>query len=258
MTDLNNFRYQLFVAVSGNPSVKVPVVYVVLSSHEQEGINYPTTSRDENSIEFEFQTDRNIYVDLRQTYLALKIKLVKGRRFDTYKTTEEKEQNKNTVFIETGDDDVKFIEDEKRVPHITHANIIQHSIFSNAELYINNHQIYNSNGLYAHKSHISNNLRSTLTHYKGLLHCEWYDYEEDPENLHVALFFTRRMKLYSRPDDFRLYGKLGINFFTTSEFLYSNMKVSIRLIRARPKISLISENRNVSLGIVECSLYTRA
>ena len=63
MTDLNNFRYQLFVTVSGNPGVKVPVVDDVLSSHEHE--IYPTTSLDENSIEFEFQTDRNVYVDLR-------------------------------------------------------------------------------------------------------------------------------------------------------------------------------------------------
>ena len=81
MTDRNNFRYQSFVTVSGNPGVKVPVVDDVLSSHERE--IYPTTSLDENSIEFEFQTYRNVYVDSRQTYLALKIKLVKGRGFDT-------------------------------------------------------------------------------------------------------------------------------------------------------------------------------
>ena len=92
MTDLSNFRYQIFVAVSGNPGMKLPVVDVMLSSHEQE--IYPTTSLDENSIEFEFQTDRNAYVDLRQTYLALKIKLVKGRGFHSYKTTEKKKEHK--------------------------------------------------------------------------------------------------------------------------------------------------------------------
>ena len=70
MTDQNNFRYQLFVAVSGNPGAKVPVVDDVLSSYEQE--IYPTTSLDKNSIEFEFQRDRNVYVDLRQIYPALK------------------------------------------------------------------------------------------------------------------------------------------------------------------------------------------
>ena len=257
MTDLNKFRYQPVVTVSGNPGLKVPVVDNVLSSHEQE--IYPTTSfLDGNSIEFQFQTDRNVYVDLQQTYLALKIKLVKGRGFDSYKTTEKKKEHKeDAVFTETGDDDVEFIEEDKGVPHITHVNIILHSIFSNAELYINNHQVYNSNGLYAYKSHISNNCEGTLSDYKGVLHCEGFDYEDDPENLVEGPFFTRRMKLYSRPDGFLLYGKLGIDFLTTSELLYPNMKVRIRLIRARPNFYMIIESLNVSLGIVDCSLYTR-
>ena len=68
-----------------------------MSSHEHE--IYPTTYLDENSIEFEFQTDRNVHVDLRQTNLALKIKLVKGRGFDTYKTTEKKKSTKKTLFF---------------------------------------------------------------------------------------------------------------------------------------------------------------
>ena len=215
MADLNSFRYQPFVSVSGNLSVKVPVVDDVLSSHEQE--NYATTSFDENSIELGFQTDRNVYVVLRQSYLALKFKLVEGRGFDTYKTTENKEEHKeDTVFTETGDGDLEFIEEDEGVPHITHVNNILHSFFSNAELYINNHQINNSNGLYAHKLHNSNNFKSTLSDCQGVLHCEGYDHEEDPENILEGLFFTRRRKLYSKPDGFMLYGKLGIDFLTTS------------------------------------------
>ena len=54
-----------------------------------------------------------------------------------------------------------------------------------------------------------------------------------------------------------LYGKLGIDFFSTSELLYQNMKIRLRLIRARLNFNLISDNPNVSLGIVDCSLYTR-
>ena len=73
MTYLNFFRYEPFVAVSGNPGVKVPVVDDVLSSHEQE--TYPTTSVDESSIEFEFQTDRNVYDS------------------ETYKTTKKKKKS---------------------------------------------------------------------------------------------------------------------------------------------------------------------
>ena len=68
----NNFGYQPFVAVSGNLGGKVPIVDDVLSSHEQE--DYPTTSLDENCREFEFQTDRNYYVDSlgRKKYSFLK------------------------------------------------------------------------------------------------------------------------------------------------------------------------------------------
>ena len=35
------------------------------------------------------------------------------------------------------------------------------------------------------------------------------------------------------------------------------MKVRLRLMRARPNFYMISDNPNVSLGIVDCSLYTR-
>ena len=65
------------------------------------------------------------------------------------------------------------------------------------------------------------------------------------------------MKLLSRPDGFLLYGKLGIDFLSTSELLYPNMKIRLHLIRARPNFYMISDNPNVSLGIVDCSLYTR-
>ena len=65
----NNFRYQSFVAVSGNLGGKVPIVDDVLSSQEQD--IYPTTSLDENCIEVEFQTDRNYYVHLRQFFFGI-------------------------------------------------------------------------------------------------------------------------------------------------------------------------------------------
>ena len=63
--------------------------------------------------------------------------------------------------------------------------------------------------------------------------------------------------MFSSPDGFMLYGKLGDDFFSYSELLYPNMKVRIRLIRARPNFYMISGNPNVSLGIVDCSLYNR-
>ena len=104
------------------------------------------------------------------------------------------------------------------------------------------------------------NFKGAITEYKGILHCEGSDYEQDPEDITNPLsdpFFTRRMKLVIRPDFFMLYGNLRIDFFATSELLYPNMKIRLLLIRARPNFYMNSDNRNVSLGIVDCSLYTR-
>ena len=154
------------------------MVVDVLSSHEQE--IYPTTSIDENCIEFEIQTDRNYYDDLRHSFLALKLKFVKGRGYDTYESKEKKKEHKDesVVVTETGTDD-----DEEEVVRATYVNNILHSVFSSVEMYINNQQIYNSNGLYAHKSYFSNNFKAAISEYKEVLHCEVYDYEKDPEDI---------------------------------------------------------------------------
>ena len=199
--------------------------------------------------------NRNYYVDLRQSVLALKLKLVKVRGYDTYESKEKRKEQKDesVVFTELGDDE------EEEVARVTYVNNIMHSIISNVEVYINNQQIYNSNELYAHKTYISNNFKAANSEYKGVLHCGVYDYEQDPEDIsnHLPdLFFTRSMKLLSRPDGFMLYGKFGIDFFSTSERLYPNMKIRLRLNRARPKFYMTSDNPNVCLGIVDYSLYT--
>ena len=54
-----------------------------------------------------------------------------------------------------------------------------------------------------------------------------------------------------------LYGKLGVDFLSTFELLYPNMKNMLRLIGARTSFYMVSFNPNVSLGIVDCSLYSR-
>ena len=78
---------------------------------------------------------------------------------DQIRETQLRFRNNNdyeSYITETGDDDVEFIVEDTGVPHITQMNNILLSIFSNVELYNNNHKIYTSNGLHAHKSHISN------------------------------------------------------------------------------------------------------
>ena len=128
-------------------------------------------------------------------------------------------------------------------------------------MYINYQKTYNSNGLYAHKSYTSNNFKEAISEYEGVLHCEVYNDEESHDEIMEALlsqsFFTSRMKMLSRPDGFMLYGELGVEFSSTFELLYPNMKRRLRLIRAGPNFYMMRDNPNVSLGIIVCSLYTR-
>ena len=50
----------------------------------------------ESSIEFEIETDRNLYLDMRDNHLSLKLQLFKGRLFDAFKKekAEKKSQNR--------------------------------------------------------------------------------------------------------------------------------------------------------------------
>ena len=83
--------------------------------------------------------------------MALKLNLVRGRGYETYNTIEVRQEHKEEGKAE----EEEMAEEDAPVPLVTHVNKILHSIFSNVEVYINNQQIYNSNGLYAHKSYIS-------------------------------------------------------------------------------------------------------
>ena len=106
---------------------------------------------------------------------------------------------------------------------VTYVYNILCSFFSNVEVYINNQQTYNSDGLCAHKSYISNKFRGDVSEHNGVLHCKGYDYEEifdDFMEAHLSELFFTRMKTFSRPDVFMLYGKMRVSFFPICEFLY--------------------------------------
>ena len=137
--------------------------------------------------------------------MALKLKLVRGRSYETYNSKEvKKEHNKKAKA-----DEEETVEEEATIPLVTHVNNILHSIFSNVEVYINNQQIFNCNTLYAHKSYISNNFKRAVSEYKctarvrtmkNFLMKLW-------KRLCLNLFFTKRMKMFSTLDGFMLYGK---------------------------------------------------
>ena len=65
----------------------------IISSYTQEVL--PSISLDESSIEIEFETDRILYLDMRDTHLSLKLQLFKGRLFDAFKKEKAKHEAKS-------------------------------------------------------------------------------------------------------------------------------------------------------------------
>ena len=93
-----------------------------MSSHEQE--SYPTTSLCENCVEFDLQTVCKYYVDLRQTYLDLKLKILMRCGYKTDNIKELKKEHKEEAKLdEKMAATVAAEEDEEApVPLSTHAN----------------------------------------------------------------------------------------------------------------------------------------
>ena len=95
-----------------------------MSSRPRSKKIYPFDSLAENCIELGFQRDLKYYIDLRQKYLALKLKLVRGRGYETHNSKEvKKEQNEETKV----DEEVTVEEElEAPVPLVTLVNNILH------------------------------------------------------------------------------------------------------------------------------------
>ena len=130
-------KLEAFAKDVGTKTVRKHLGRGKMSSYTQEV--FPSTSLDESSIEFEFETDRNLYSDMRDTHISLKLQLFNGRLIDAFK--KEKAEHK-----------AKSEEDSDEEPqtYLTYVNNLLHSLFSNCEVYFNCTMVYYANGLYPH------------------------------------------------------------------------------------------------------------
>ena len=197
---------------------KVSVLETIISSYTQEV--FPSFSLDESSIEFEFETDRNLYLDMHYIHLSLKLQLFKRRLFDAFKT--EKAEHK-AISEEDSDEEPKT--------YSTYENNLLQSIFSNCEVYFNDTMVYIANRLYPHEAQISNGFNSSAVGNKGLFVCHRYSFEEYPEALDMYPFTDRANYLGSEITS-SFYGRLAIDLFICEKFSLPKTKVRIKLNRA--------------------------
>ena len=242
-TNDSNFCYGHFTNSCLEIFDKIPVLEAIESSHVQEV--YPSTSLDESSIEFEFGTNRSIYLDMRDIHLQIKVGLQKGRLFDDFMKKDEHGNSDMGMSFTDGD-----------LYYLTHVSDLLHSLFSNCEVYLNNQQVYNSNGLYGHRALISNKFNASTRNNEGILACHGYECEKEPSNFDKSPFIDREEELLLKNGTTH-YGKLAIDLFQCEKFLLPNTKVRLKLIRARPNFYMISYNSHVSLKVLDCSPFTR-
>ena len=176
-TNDSNFRYGHFTNSCLEIFDKIPVLESVESSNIQE--IYPSISLDESSIEFEFETDGSIYLDMREIHLQIKVGLQKGRLFGDFLKKEEH-----------GNPDMGMTFTDDHLQYLTQVNNLLHSQFSSCEVYLNNQQVYKSNGLYGHKALISNEFNVSTKKNEGILACHGYEFEKDPSDYEKSPFIV--------------------------------------------------------------------
>ena len=171
------------------------------------------------------------FFDMRDTHLNLKLQLFKRRLFEAFK--KEKAENKENKAKEDSD--------EEPETYLTYVNNLLHSLFSNCEVFLNNTMVYNANGLYSHKTQISNEVNSSAVSNKGILACHGYSFEEYPEAFDMYPF-TDRANSFGSGIKFSLYGRLAIDLFTCENLLLRKTKIRIKLNRARHNFYMLSDN----------------
>ena len=161
--------------------------------------------------------------DLQETSAILKVEISKGN-----------------VALEAADD-AMFV------------NITNHSLLSNCEVYFINEQVDTSNGLYAHKAFISNELSNTEGTENSICACQGYRYEKEPASFGDEPSFSRKTKT----EEICFYGKLTIDVSTCDKFLLPNVKIWLRLVRSRPNFYITNQNDNILCSTLQASLFTR-
>ena len=96
--------------------------------------------------------------------------------------------------------------------YLTHVNNLLHSLFSNFEEYLNNRQVYNSNGLYEHEVLISKEFNASTKINEGILACHSYEFEKEPSDFEKSTFIDREEEVLLK-NGTTYNGKLAIDFF---------------------------------------------
>lgn len=180
---------------------------------------FPKTNLNGPTLEFELSGERNVYVDLINIYLQLKISLLS---YDHAHAT---------------DKSFKIITDAAADPGCV-ANNILHSIFSNCDVSLQGVQISTANNLYGHKAYIETELSHPTECKETWLAAQGYQYEKNPgASANTAMVARRAKNIAEEWNNF--YGRLAIDFFSAEKYLIPGVAVRIKLVRAPAEFDVV-------------------
>lgn len=195
---------------------------------------FPSGSLDGPNLEFILETDRNLYLDLQNIYLDVKVKIIQAG-------------SKPLLTADNGK--VKFVN-----------NTLQ-SLFSNCDVKFNNTLVYSSNGLYAHMAMMATEMSHTIGTKQCFSYCQGYTYEDDPGTL-TGTAFTSRAGQTDGSASLHLYGKMPIDVFNCDKLLVPNTHVRISMIKSNPDFHFIATAADASgkgykVQFLKASLHVR-
>lgn len=165
-------------------------------------------------IEFHIKGNSTTYIDLAQTYLYLKVKVLHG--------------------------DNSKIEDADKVA-LTNLPIA--SLFSDVYLTLNEGQIEGGAGFYPYKAYLSTLMNMHPAAKMSHFQCQgWFKDEAGKFNDPANKGFVARQKLCSESKTFELMGPLHLDLFRQSKFLISQTDIRLKFLRAKPEFALMGLN----------------
>jgi hypothetical protein len=194
------------------------------------------------------------YIDLSETDLYLKCKIVKINKTENTKT--------------------KITEANMIAP----VNNMLNSIFSQVTVTLNDTPVDNSNGSYAYRAYIEDLLNYGTQAKKS--HLQTQLFEKDTANHFDTIpkavvikaegkadvpgvegdqnkAFTARRKKFTDSDQVELWGKIHANIFNTEKYLIPKVKMFINLVRASNDFALLGSETDFEITIQKARLYVR-
>lgn len=181
-------------------------------------------------IEFIVPGQGDEYIDLSQTYLEIKAKIVKA-------------DGTNLVAA----DDAT----------IGPVNNWMHSLFSQVDVYLNQKLVSPSSNAYPYRAYIENLLtygpEAKDSHLTSVL---WY--RDTPEHMEAAdnEGLKKRRNFTSRSKIVAMEGHIHSDIFNQEKFLLNGVELKLKFIRSRPEFHLIG-NANYKTSILEANLWIR-